>query len=936
MDNSASFLAFARLCFFALISCVANLAWGQPSKSVSPETSIAFWYADNPPLSELAQFDWLVLESAHFDQAARQFLRSQHSQLFAYLSVGEFDGNRKQLAAAGLSHSTANTKNHAWNSHVMNLADAQWQDYLVKRAKQLHAQGYDGLFLDTLDSFQLLPKKQQEAQRLGLVKLLSKLQTQVPEVKLIFNRGFEVIDDLPKAPSAVAIESIYAGWQPTTKRYVAVSDMDREWLEERLQPLRAQNIPLIAIDYLPFERRAEARELVKKLQTEGFIPYIGTPHLDSLGISSIEVQPRRLALLYDEREGDLTMSGGHIALGGLLEYLGYRIDYFPVNRGLPEQKMAGIYAGVITWMTTGAPADSSAFYQWLNQRLDEQVPLVFFAGLPIENDALLARLGLRLRTGSVSSKLTIKQHNAQFLGNFEAPLRARARDLSPVVNISDKNQVQLTLTDPTAKEYHPVILAPWGGVALNPYILESTIDNSRWILDPFAFLQHSLQLPHQPRPDSTTENGRRIATVHLDGDGFPSKAEIPGTPYAGQAVLDLFIKPYPLLTSVSVIEGEIGPSGLYPELSPTFERIARQIFALDKVEVASHTYSHPFFWRPELAKQKEDFDPEYGFMMAIPGYTELDFEREVSGSIDYINQRLTTPEKPVKAIFWSGDALPYEETIKLAYDKGVMNINGAVTAVKPSNPSVTGVHPLLRPTQYGMQYYAPIINENVYTNLWHGPYYGFRDLIFTFQFTDKPRRMRGMHLYYHFYSGTKQASIKVMQDIYRYMLDAQPFSLWITQYIPRMHGLHQASLGKRADGAWQIKAMDQLRTVRIDPEMGWPNLTKSSNIAGVRNLEQGRYIALSGEQAVLYLQPQRDTAVSLEQANIPLLQWHYLNSKQVLFSFAGEFNLNFAVRYSGNCSVQHNGKRYSGIRNQDVTSFNIPLQQVRDAKLICQ
>src|SRR5699024_9276465 len=142
-------------------------------------------------------------------------------------------------------------------------------------------------------------------------------------------------------------------------------------------------------------------------------------------------------------------------------------------------------------------------------------------------------------------------------------------------------------------------------------------------------------------------------------------------------------------------------------------------------------------------------------------------------------------------------------------------------------------------------------------------------------FTDNPRRLRGMHLYYHFYSGTKQASIKAMHSIYKYMLDAEPMSLWITQYIPRLTGLYEASLAQRTDGAWQIKGLNKLRTVRIDPEIGWPDLLASQGVAGVRDLKQGRYIALSSDQAVLRLQAQRDTTPSLEQANIPLLEWRY-------------------------------------------------------------
>lgn len=914
--------------------CSHNIALAADRPAL--QGSVGFWYASNPPLSELAQFDYLMLEPAHFDAAARDFLRTQNTQLFAYLSVGEFDGDKQALADNNLSASTSRVVNQAWNSHVMNLADEKWQNYLEARAKSLYEQGYNGLFLDTLDSFQLLPADQQEEQRQGLIDILTRLQNAVPELELVFNRGFEVVHELAKKPAAVAIESIYAGWDPTNNRYVPVNEQDRQWLGERIEPLRAKNIPIIAIEYLPVKRRAEARQLVKKLQSEGFIPYVGTPHLDTLGLSSIEIQPRRLALLYDERESDLTDNGGHVFLGGLLEYLGYRVDYFRIGQPLPSAKRLNLYAGVMTWSTSGPPVDSGSFYIWMNQVLDAQVPLVFFGSLPVENAALLERMGLRTRSGVVSTQLKVDQYDSTVLGHFEAPLQARTRGLQSLISIDDKNTILLQLSDASGRTYHPAVLAPWGGYAFNPYLVEGTTDHHRWILDPFTFLQKTLRLPHIPRVDSTTENGRRIATVHIDGDGFPSKAEIPGTPYAGQAVLDLFLKPYPLLSSVSVIEGEVGPKGKYPEISPTLEKIARQIFALDHVEVASHTFSHPFFWRPEIAQKREGFDPEYGYMMDIPGYDEIDYTREVVGSIDYINERLTTPEKPVKAMFWSGDALPSAQTLKLAYDKGVVNINGAVTAVKPSNPSLTGVHPLLRPTEEGMHYYAPIINENVYTNLWHGPFYGFRDVLFTYQFTDSPRRLRGLHLYYHFYSGTKQASIKTMEMIYQYMINAKPISLMITQYVARLQGLHEASLGLRSDGGWQIKGLNDLRTVRLDPEMGWPNMLKSQGVAGVRDLEQGRYVALSDNYAVLHLQKQRDATASLEQANIPLQAWRYKNANEIDFSFAGEFVLDFSVRSAQSCHVVFNDKRYEGKRNNDLITFNLPFKQVSHAKLICQ
>ena len=47
------------------------------------------------------------------------------------------------------------------------------------------------------------------------------------------------------------------------------------------------------------------------------------------------------------------------------------------------------------------------------------------------------------------------------------------------------------------------------------------------MLDPFRFLQAALRLPPMPAPDVTTDNGRRSLLIHVDGDGFASRAEIP-------------------------------------------------------------------------------------------------------------------------------------------------------------------------------------------------------------------------------------------------------------------------------------------------------------------------------------------------------------------------------------------------------------------------
>lgn len=325
--------------------------------------------------------------------------------------------------------------------------------------------------------------------------------------------------------------------------YRQVPQRDRDWLLPHLNDARSKGIPVVAIEYLPPEQRKESRELAARLVREGFIPYITSPELNALGVSSIEVQPRRIGLVYDPREGELEDNPGHIYLGGLLEYLGYRVDYWPADASLPQRSLKGLYAGVVVWMTSGAPEKRDIFEDWLNKRLDEQVPLAFFSGLPLDNDSLLSRLGIRTLSQPIADDAVLESHDAALVGGFEAPMRLRTREL-PALTVTNPDVTQAAVALRSGeRRYVPVATGSWGGYVLTPYVFEEGLDHRRWIVDPFAFLQRAFALPPIPRPDTTTENGRRIATVHLDGDGFVSRAEVTGTPYSGIQVLDDFITP---------------------------------------------------------------------------------------------------------------------------------------------------------------------------------------------------------------------------------------------------------------------------------------------------------------------------------------------------------------------------------------------------------
>ena len=259
----------------------------------------------------------------------------------------------------------------------------------------------------------------------------------------------------------------------------------------------------------------------------------------------------------------------------------------------------------------------------------------------------------------------------------------------------------------------------------------------RWVIDPWKFLRSALALRELPVPDTTSDAGRRMFFAHMDGDGFPSRAEFSGGPFSGQVLLDEILKRYPnVMHTMSVIEGEVSADGLYPKESAAMESIARKIFALPNVEMASHTYSHPFRWsKVEAGDASEDADADYH--LDLKHYVPS-LDREINGSVAYIRRNLAPANKSVSVLLWSGDAAPSPHAVEMVAKAGLLNMNGGNTNITRGNASITNISPLGAQLGNYFQVFAPIANENVYTNLWRGPFYGFRQVIETFEMTGVP------------------------------------------------------------------------------------------------------------------------------------------------------------------------------------------------------
>jgi hypothetical protein len=685
----------------------------------------------------------------------------------------------------------------------------------------------------------------------------------------VLNRGFEILPQIHDLVSAVALESLYAGWDEANQKYVAVSTETHDWLIGQARTIRERyNLPVISIDYCPPADAACARDASMKIQALGLVPYVTDGGLRTMGRGgTVTPVKRRILVVQDPQpRTDLNISAGVRYLSMPLNYLGYTVDYRDVHDPLPQGDLRSRYAGIVIWLDDTVPHVND-YRSWLMSQVDAGMPIAMFTSFGVPLDEPLARkLGLQIVQGApTGERLTVESQDAKLMG-FEMKPHPNPRDYTPVqVGPSGRSLLRLRsgnfVIDGAA-------LTPWGGYALRPFsVFElGSVDQARWVLQPLEFLRTALRLPDDvPVPDTTTVNGRRLMMSHIDGDGFASRVEFsdkahPNTAaapeYSGDPLYRV-LRDKKVPTTVSLVEAEVTDEGPFKTFAPHLRTIGRKIFELPNVEVATHTYTHPLEWMRVTGLGHGDTTDygsteggsqttESGLSYDIPGYV-FNIDREVSGSIQYINSQVAPANKPVKVVFWSGDCQVPEPVLKAAYETGLPSLNGGDTLITRSNPSWTAIAPIgVRKGRY-YQVFAPNQNEEMYTNLWQGPFYGYKRVLETLEMTESPIRFKPIDLYYHMFSGTKYASVRTLEKVLDTVLKQSITPVFASEYANNVLDWLDTSVAR--DGRfWVVRNAGTLRTVRL-PAGKAPDLSTAQGVAGYLEVRGVTYVHLTGSEA---------------------------------------------------------------------------------------
>jgi len=874
--------------------CLAtSLLWG-----ASPEAFYVNYDVKVPTAALRLHRVSIVHPEAEVDLAAAH---AAGNRVLAYLSVGELASDASYRARALQKGLRFRGRNEIWGSDILDLSDRRWIDLLVDEvAGQALAQGYDGFFLDTLDS--IAP-----SDRAGGIELLRRLRAKAPDGYILANRGFELLGELGEAIDGVLVESVFGTFDFEQSIYKPVTVPDTAYLVDRLQRLERTGLDVFVLDYADPVDAAGAQSIARRIMEKGWSAFVSTPELQGAVLAPWREVPRRVFSLY----GNMAVEANDQILWPVdsftflriqtpLEWLGYEVDYGKVELGVPLRDLGPETAAVIIPKGWEIPLiEEGRVVDWLIKQKQNGKKLVFFGAFTFADEAHLKRLmvalgldGTGVRLASVKN-LKIAASDASIMENSETRLRLLPTDFQNLKAPKGSrliHAVSAESADGKPIRHDAIFATSWGGVALDPYLTFQRPDfRELWQFDIFAFFEAVLGRVNAPLPDSTTKAGKRIFLSHIDGDGFVNKSETTLGKYSSEVVRDEILKKYPFPVTVSIIEAEVRVliEGVDPQLAPKFEEIARDIFKLPNVEIASHSYSHPFMWIPN---DRTAYLYNRANLKLTEPYPNVDLAREIEGSVNYINSQLAPPGKQVKVFLWSGNCRPPPEALRRVHDLGLVAMNGGDTLISRRVPTVNAIAP--RSISWGdeLQVLAPNQNENVYTNNWEGPFFGtFVNVIETFDRTESPRRLKPVDIYYHFYSADFFASLRALQVIHDWALEQDLHAITVSQYVNLARDARESSLYHKGDDEWAMINRGDLQTFRVP--LAWVDRIDISQSKGL--------LGWVADQGVVYVHTRGMPVSTLKlvpSGTIAPLHWRLESSSgPIKFEVLKDGEMKFAV-----------------------------------------
>jgi uncharacterized protein (TIGR01370 family) len=257
--------------------------------------SIDTWvcvYNKNAAPQEIMNFDLAVLDADARPDLTE--LKNSDTILIGYVSLGEV-GDYRWFWSEMQDKPWVLDKNPNWNSYMIDVRAKEWHQLLIhKIIPKVLADGFDGIFLDTIDTAEYLekyhPKIRYPGAQAAMTTLVKSIRRRFPNIQMIVNRGFSVLEEIAGVIDGVVAESVFTTvdlQKDGRTRFLEKNEYAAN-LNRLLRIKEQSNITVFTLDYLGQDRRQDINRLISESRRLGFVPYISTPGLDSIYLNALE------------------------------------------------------------------------------------------------------------------------------------------------------------------------------------------------------------------------------------------------------------------------------------------------------------------------------------------------------------------------------------------------------------------------------------------------------------------------------------------------------------------------------------------------------------------------------------------------------------------------------------------------------------------------
>ena len=231
----------------------------------------AAYYSDVPPAGGFRDFQMLILDSVYHPPLDEL---SRGRTLLGYISVGEIEQTRSPFKPAKAKG-------------VLAGENENWKGSFFVDVRSALDQGFDGVFLDTIDDAEYLEDKDAavfRGMKDAMVRLILEIRREFPAIPIAVNRGYAIVPKIGPSVDFILGESVFSDYDFASKSYRRVPQKDYAEQVNVLKAARQRNpkLNVLTLDYWDPKDAAGISRIYREQRTNGFSPYVSTVELDRI------------------------------------------------------------------------------------------------------------------------------------------------------------------------------------------------------------------------------------------------------------------------------------------------------------------------------------------------------------------------------------------------------------------------------------------------------------------------------------------------------------------------------------------------------------------------------------------------------------------------------------------------------------------------------